>query len=307
MQSSASVNKGSTWYYRGPRSFNPVSVLRGKWFDAVHASSPPHDLVCRVDGCRLRVRSDSVLARALYVGAGFEESELSAFRTFLRPGLKVLDVGANIGLYTVLSAKAVGDQGHVWSFEPFAGALAYLRQNLALNGLGNVTVVGKAVADTVGQSELYVFPDGAEVYNSLGARQRPAEHLQSAGAVPVEVTTLDAFAESAGLASVDLIKIDVEGAEERVIAGAQGLLNASKDVTLLIELYEPSAAQCGCSTQRLIASLQSRGFTLFTIEKRGKMRPATREKFSGMNAVFRRSLPNSELGRSGIAGRCSAC
>jgi FkbM family methyltransferase len=268
-------------------------MLRAAWFDAVHAKRPPHDLVCRFDRYRLRLQSDSVIARALYLGRGFEEAELRAFRRFLQPGFKVFDVGANIGLYTVLSSATVGSIGHVWSFEPFPKASSYIRQNVTLNGFTNVTIVEKAVSDVVGHGEMYVFPEGADVYNSLGARTPADEHIYSTGTLPVEVITLDAFAENAGLESVDLIKIDVEGAEERVVTGAQGLLAASKNVTLLLELWEPTAAQCGCSTKRLIAALLGRGFTLFAIKENGEIRATTPDEFKGTYAVFKKTTSAS--------------
>ena len=167
-------------------------------------------------------------------------------------------------------------------------SVSYLRENVTLNRLSNVTVVAKAVADRVGQAELNIFPDGADVYNSLGARQPPDEHLHATGTIPVEITSLDAFAQSIQLASVDLIKIDVEGAEERVVAGAQQLLSTSPNVTLLMELWEPSAAQCGCSTKRLITSLRTLGFALFEIAAAGKLTPVTPEQLSKPYAVFRR-------------------
>jgi len=239
-----------------------------------------------VDDFLLTVRSDSVLCEPLYVG-GFEADLARWMERTVRPGMRVMDVGANVGIHTLRLARKVGPAGHVWSFEPYAPVADLLRHNVRLNGLDNVTVIEQAASDTDGPAMLHVFPEGADVYNSLGACRRE-ENLQAVGTVPVLATRLDAFADAAGIDRVDLIKVDIEGAEERAIRGARRLIERSPGVAIVCELYQPSATQCGCNVQDLVNMLREWGFAMYVVERRGLPRPLTLETFRGTYAVFRR-------------------
>ena len=266
----------------------PFRQFRRLCFRIFHVSQNPHDFFCRINGCLLKLRSDSVLAEPLYVGGGFEEAERKLLRRIAKPGMRALDVGANIGLYTILLSKAIGSSGHVWSFEPFPPVANYLKQNIELNELNNVTVVEKAVAEKEGELDFNVFAEGCDVYNSLGAAYRPAEQLQSVRKIPVPVTTLDAYADQNGIEKIDLLKIDVEGAEERVLNGAEQLIRRSPNVQIIMEIYEPSAKQCGCSSQRLVEMLSGLGFSMFKIGLGGVLTSCSVEDFSGVYALFKR-------------------
>jgi FkbM family methyltransferase len=268
--------------------FHPQRTARRAWFMYRHERSEPHDVLCRGAGYVLNVRSDSVLAKPLFAGHGFEEGEARILQRLVRPGMKVVDVGANIGLYSIMLGQRVGPKGHVWGFEPFPASAAYLRGNVARNNLSNVSVVEKAVADQVGVSPFFVFPEGGDVYNSLGAEKRAGEHLRAVRQMEVPVTTLDAFADEAGIEEVDFIKVDVEGAEERVMAGGRRLIQRSRNLAILSEMYEPSAVQCGCSTLRLAETMAGWGFALHGIGRNGGIHPATVSQLASAYALFMR-------------------
>jgi len=245
---------------------------RRRHFRLKHARSAPHEIVCRVGGCAIKVRSDSILAEPLYAGVGFEDGVSRVLRKLAQPGFRVLDIGANIGLYSVLLGRAVGPAGRLWSFEPFAPVARLLRENIALNQLTNVTVLECAVSNTEGVSDFLVFPEGADVYNSLGARERP-EGTSAVKTISVATITLDGFAQRAGLEAVDLIKLDIEGAEELALRGGERLLRRSPQLAVVTELFEPSAAQCGCSVSRVIQTLFDLGFRMHCISRDGQLLP----------------------------------
>ena len=133
----------------------------------------------------------------------------------------VYDVGANVGFFTLLAARLAGASGRVCAFEPVPDSAAALRHNAELNGLSQVEVVEQAVADTCDP-----------VAMSIGANLATAR-LGDRGerVVLVQCTTLDAFAERPGRAP-DVVKIDVEGAENLVLAGMAGLLSAHRPLVL---------------------------------------------------------------------------
>jgi FkbM family methyltransferase len=228
-----------------------------------------------------------LLAEPLYTGAGFEESQLRILTKMTRPGMTVIDVGANVGLYTLSLARAVGPHGRVLSLEPFPPIATLLRENVALNRLPWVTVVEKAASDRVGTTNFFVFPEGSDVYNSLGAKHR-VEGVDATMTMQVLTTTLDECAKEAGFTSVNTMKVDVEGSEERVVRGAETLIRNSPDITVLVEAYEPSATQCGCSVRRMFEMLLDWGLNLHRIDSRGGVVAERPSSFEGTYAIFRR-------------------
>lgn len=268
---------------------NPWVEMKRIYFRLCHARSKPHDIQCNLDGFSLKLRSNSVLAEPLFVGRGFEEGEVKLLSRLAKPGFKVFDIGANIGLYTVMLAKGVGSAGHVYSFEPYSQVAAYLLENIESNGLTNVTLVKKGVSDTVGTAEFHVFPEGFDVYNSLGAKHREIEEISGLKTYEIPIITLDDFAREVGCETANIIKIDIEGAEERALRGGEQLIKNSPTVAIVTELYEPSAKQCGCSVSGLIKMLEEWGFCMYTIDRFGNDRPVNHNDFNGTYALFRRA------------------
>lgn len=266
---------------------HPVREYRRIHFKMTHAKREPHDIICRVKDFSLNLRSDSVLAEPLYIGK-FEEAETKLLCRLAEPGMKVIDVGANIGIYTILLGKAISPSGHLWSIEPFPPVASYLKKNIALNELNNITFIDKAVAEHDGMLDFHVFPEGSDVYNSLGAAYRPAEKLKAVRVIPVSVTTLDIIADKYGIDKIDILKIDVEGAEERVLKGAERLIRRSQNVQIVMEIYEPSSQQCGCSLDTLVKMLEGWGFSMFEISSDGTTISSSIADFSGVYALFKR-------------------
>ena len=176
--------------------------------------------------------------------------EYEAFRRVVGPGFTVLDVGANVGAYTLLFATWVGPAGHVIAFEPAPASIAGLRRQLGLNGLTDrVDVVEAAVAGTVGSASFAC--DGASGANALGTGARGAR------TITVATTTIDAFCAERGVRP-DVIKIDVEGAELDVLRGARRTL-ASSSVEAFIEFHPTAWTERGITPQAMREELASQG------------------------------------------------
>jgi FkbM family methyltransferase len=146
---------------------------------------------------------------AYWVGT-YEVRRLQAFRSAITSGAVIYDVGANVGIYSLLASRAVGAAGMVYSFEPLPRNLAYLRQHVAINHLQNCQIVEKAVCDR----------QGTQAFASASF-SAPMAHLSPDGEILVPATTLDACVYSeAPLRPPNILKIDVEGAEMDVLRGA---------------------------------------------------------------------------------------
>lgn len=142
----------------------------------------------------------------------YEQEKQDAFVKFIKPGQVVCDIGANVGFYTLLSSRLVGPQGKVFSFEPLPRNLALLRHHVAINRCANVTVFDVAVSGAAGEA---AFTEGTNTANgSLGA----------GGALRVRVVCLDDLLRDGAIAPPNMLKIDVEGAEAKVLQGAKNLL-----------------------------------------------------------------------------------
>ena len=178
--------------------------------------------------------------------------EYEAFRRVVRPGFTVLDVGANVGAYTLLFAQWVGPAGHVIAFEPAPASIEGLRRQLALNHLAaRVEVVEAAVAGTVGSASFEC--DGASGANALGTGARDAR------TITVATTTIDAFCAAHGVRP-DVIKIDVEGAELDVLRGARQTL-ASSSVEAFVEFHPTAWTQRGITPQAMRDEFASQHLT----------------------------------------------
>ncbi len=150
------------------------------------------------------------------------EDEAPFIRRLLRSGDKVVDIGANYGVYSLTAAKAVGDGGHVWSFEPASETAAHLSQSIAANGFKNVTLIQAALSNREGQAQLSL--SGQSELNTLQG--------SAAGSETVSLTTLDAWAAGAGWPKVDFMKLDAEGEEGNVIRGGENFLRRASPLVM---------------------------------------------------------------------------
>ena len=162
----------------------------------------------------------------------FEEAEVGFVCDWVERGSVVIDVGANVGIFTVPLATAVGEEGSVWAIEPSPENVRRLRRNLEINQLHNVRILEVALAARAGSSWLRLREDPAYATISSVAPGKSAEPM-----IPVDVLRLDDLWRDAGRPTIAAIKIDVEGAELDVVRGAEELLEVTAPL-VLIEVAE---------------------------------------------------------------------
>jgi len=160
----------------------------------------PHEFVAEIsDGVKMKVRldrSDDILA---WTRTFNPDDEVGVFLSQLREGFVVLDIGANVGLISLLAAKRVGGTGRVYAFEPVPEIFVRLQENIALNGFNNIEPVPLALSSQRGMATISIAHDGA---SSLFCRV-------SNEFVEVPTERLDDFVEREGIERVDAIKLDV--------------------------------------------------------------------------------------------------
>jgi FkbM family methyltransferase len=191
--------------------------------------------------------------RTLALGA-WEPENAAFLAEHLGPGQVALDVGAHVGHFTILAAARVGGSGRVLAFEPAPSNLERLRRNLALNDLGRpVEVLPVALSARRGTASFFDDggTDGTE-FSMVAPRQEG-----SGRAFDAAVETIDDVCAARQIERVDLVKIDVEGAEAEVLRGGERVLAASPRVTLLIELHPWVTPP-----REVLAPLAERGYRL---------------------------------------------
>ncbi|MHB8915682.1 MAG: FkbM family methyltransferase [Thiobacillus sp.] len=175
----------------------------------------------------LRYRETLGLSSLLY--GTFELAELNFVNRYLNPGDKAMDVGANVGIFSVVMGATVGNEGRVFSFEPVAENVLRLEKNLRKNALENVQIFPVALGASNGHMTLRMATDPA--YPSLHEVQGG---FGSGTDVSIEVRALDDVWEELGFPEIAFVKIDVEGAEMDVLRGAASFLATCRP-TLLVE------------------------------------------------------------------------
>jgi FkbM family methyltransferase len=152
----------------------------------------------------------------------YERDVVALIERLTRPGFTVLDIGANIGAHAVRFSKLVGPTGHVYAFEPMEYAYTKLVRNLSLNNASNTKTLRLALSDAAVAQQQVHFRSS---WTTSGRRQDPESS--------VEMRRLDDWARAEGVDHVDLIKLDVDGFEYRVLAGGRELIARTTPVILI--------------------------------------------------------------------------
>lgn len=202
--------------------------------------------------------SDTTIVPSMISGE-YESFELDILKKLLNKGDTVLDVGANIGVYSVEAAAAVGKKGKVFAFEPVPANQAMLRRNLKLNNISNAVVVTTAVGSKKSNIKLYL----AE--NSIGTHSVGAV---SKNHINVPVTPIDSFVEDNGL-NVNLIKMDIEGYEGFAVEGSRKTISKQKPI-LLVEFSAKHLVRCGYDPDKHAKNLIKLYKYCYLIEERNR-------------------------------------
>jgi FkbM family methyltransferase len=218
-------------------------------------------------GYRVRLNLGDFIQRHIYLG-DFESFEARLVRKVLKPGMSFVDVGANVGFFTLLASSLVGPSGRVFALEPSLPVFQRLEATLRENGISQARAFSLALGAEPGTLNLH--------FTALTDSNHTPSMIVQEGArtVPVQVRTLDDCLEEWGLERVDLLKVDVEGFEPRVFAGASRALAAGRIRAILCEFNDPWLRSAGSSAAELYAMLRGhhyRDLTRTTVPAAGRM------------------------------------
>jgi len=222
------------------------------------------------------------------VATGIWEKAIShAFIKHLRPGMTVVDVGANYGYYSLAAACQVGDKGRVYSFEPNPRTFEVLNKNIEVNWLGRIIRAHQlAVLDSRKEVKLHVlrrFQGSSSLFppELIPEPDPPAEQWCSVDAVPLDEIVQE---------KVDVIKIDAEGSEPLVLEGMRGILDRSPDLTIFMEINVPMI-QKTIDPRTFLKKIRELGATMHYFTPWNTLEPYDEEKalrFSLFNLLLER-------------------
>lgn len=207
----------------------------------------------------------SVVTAVLLAQGDWFEKEMEYWRYELQPGMTVIDVGANLGVYTFSAARCVGPTGKVIAVEPFSACVQCLTETCRVNQLPWVKVYEAAASDRQGQ--VFLATDKASVFNQVVSADDPT--FNSDQVQQVNCITLDSLIESENLTQVDWLKIDAEGHEMQVLQGCDRLIREFSPKIIYENLVGEQA-----NNAEVREFLISKGYRLFTY------RPYVRQLFS---------------------------
>jgi len=185
-----------------------------------------------------------------------------------------IDLGANIGYFSMLAARAVGAKGQVFSFEPEERNFKYLTRNKELNNYSQMKPLNMAVSNKKGRVKLYICPydtghhtiqqaEGITSYTTTTALSYEANKISY---IEIETITLDEFLTSEGVSRVDFIKMDVEGAELLALQGMDKTIKRNENIKMIIEFFPLLLDKMESSPREFLRMLSEKyGFQLYEI------------------------------------------
>lgn len=249
------VTLGRRYVRDAPCPFGKA-LLASRYLNPRLRDHPRRRLIETGSGVRVAIDTQDLIQRYLYLFGVWEPYMTGWLRERLRPGDTYVDIGANIGYYSLLAAQLVGDEGNVVAVEASPVFHQHLQRNVALNGHRNVRAINGAVSDTE-KTLTFVLASSANMgANSIVPYEGPAE-----SSFEIEARPLPDLLTAEEIARARVIKIDVEGAEGSVVRGMAHMLPLLRpDAEITVEVTPERMARLGDSADELVETMQAHGF-----------------------------------------------
>jgi len=204
----------------------------------------------------------------LVEGREHETKVTDAFVKNIKEGDTVIDVGANIGEFSLIASKKVGLKGKIISIEPLKQAAIWLEKNYSLNGFSNYEILEKAMGSKTGTMTLYKKSESSET--GILDPEITEKELLSSGKIIVD--TIDNLISSRNIGTVEMLKIDVEGYEYEVLCGCKDSFKGKKIKKIICEIHSSYLEKKGLDEKMIYSLLKENGFSI-TVLDAGKAQP----------------------------------
>ncbi len=232
--------------------FKPLSLFKGQ------------TSICRYDiDLKIKVNLDDWIQQHIYFFGIWDEPGTEFLKNNLKKDDIFIDIGANIGSYSLIASNLVGENGKVYAFEPVAGVFDSLLFNIKLNHLNNIVVIKKAILDTTGTINLFISK--AENLGMSGIFHHDNEN----GKIEtVETISLDEYISDSGIERIDMIKIDIEGAELFALKGMKRTIDKFKPV-ILMEISEEILHKNQLKSSEIIDFMKENSYSQKRLTEKG--------------------------------------
>lgn len=209
---------------------------------------------------KINLYKDSVLSRLIW--NKFEKEETDYMCKVLKKGDVFIDVGSNIGLFSLIASKIVGEEGKVICFEPSPLTYSRLKENVKINNFNNLDIRNLGLSDSRGELTFYVSKNGYDAWNSFS----PSKDNKLELSINVPVSTLDFELNDIDKSKIKLVKIDVEGWEKFVLQGAKEFLTNFNPI-VMVELTEQNTFNSGYSVHEIYDIMKNFGYTWYRLQQ----------------------------------------
>jgi len=234
---------------------------------------PKGIVLINIQGSKMYVNTqDMSFVPSLMVSGVYEKYETELFKKLVKPGMTVVDIGSNIGYYSLIAAKLAGNNGKVYAFEPEPNNYNLLVKNIKINNYANIIPIQKAVSNKRGNTKLFI--DKINLGNPSFSKNNVPTPKE--GFAEVEAITLDEFFENVVKDSkVDFIKMDTQGAEGLIVEGAGEVLK-NNNLKIFMEFWPYGLKNIGTNPLKLLLKLQNYGFKMKIIDEKNQCIKHTR-------------------------------
>jgi len=186
----------------------------------------------------------------------YGELDTQIVKNEIKQGDIVIDIGANIGYYTLIFAKLVGPSGRVIAFEPEPKNFELLKKNVRVNGYKNVTLEQKVVSNTNGKTKLFLADNGI-VGHKIYSYNDTSDYIET------ESISLDDYIPDEIRNKINFVKIDVEGVEPRVISGMKSIIKQSKNLKIFTEFNRINIQEAELDPEKTLDYFYNQGFEIY--------------------------------------------
>ena len=222
----------------------------------------------------------------IYWHGSYSRNIIYLLKRIARPGMTVIDAGANVGEITLIAAKQVGPTGRVIAFEPMPAFADRLENNVALNGFQNVTVMRLGLSDAPGEAPIFVssssYADGTH-HDGLATLFPSGGRTTSAATIPL--ARLDDLLSAGQTGRVDIIKMDIEGGELSALRGARSLL-LRDGPSIILEVGRETCRAAGYEMEDILRLLDEFGYTYSRIGRKGRLEPISADGLGKFQNIF---------------------
>jgi FkbM family methyltransferase len=279
--------KSARWAFAGTpvHKWKITNLIYARLFDSMYAR---REVEVNFRQSKLIMPARDITITPTVMSGDFEKMELDIFELACKGKKVIIDIGANVGIYSVIAARLAVRDGKVHAFEPIAENLFYLEKNIVLNKSQNkVLVVPAAIGSKAGNLKLFLSD------RQIGTHS-VAQLSPRAVAVEVPVVTVDGYVKANKIHAVDVIKIDVEGYDGFVVDGAKKTLKKHKP-TLFIEFNPPLLKACKYNPDLFLENLMTIYQNCYVIDEyKNRIYRATASNIKSLKVVTNINLVLSD-------------